>query len=217
LNLVGEQKFSQLLIGFMDDATDGFDRLFDGPRLDGGAEISFSSLLDNKPYGILGKSFMKKEEIIQLSISTKIVGDFKISIGKLEGLLKTATIVLIDDETGVNHDLKNGDYSFSTTTTGIIDNRFRLYITSDTANTKAYNLNKADVKVFSSIYALNIQANTTIKEVKVYDLYGQVLFKGVNQKQFAIYKNTLGSNRILIVKVHLATGEVISKKVVFST
>lgn len=217
LNLTGEQKFSQLLIGFMDDATDGFDRLFDGPRLDGGAAISFSSVLDDKPYGILGKAFMKKEEIIQLSINAKIVGNFKISIGKLEGLLKTATIVLIDDENGVNHDLKKGDYTFNISSTGVINNRFRLYITSKTANTKAYNIRRADVKVFSSIYALNIQANTTIKEVKVYDLYGQVLFKGVNQKQFSIYKNTLGSNRILIVKVHLATGEVISKKVVFSS
>jgi hypothetical protein len=217
LNLTGEQKFSQLLIGFMDDATDGFDRLFDGPRLDGGAAISFSSVLNDKPYGILGKAFMKKEEIIQLSINAKIVGDFKISIGKLEGLLKTATVVLIDDETGINHDLKKGDYAFKISSTGVINNRFRLYITSKTANTKVYNLNRADVKVFSSIYALNILANTTIKEVKVYDLYGQVLFEGVNQKQFSIYKNTLGSNRILVIKIHLATGEVISKKVVFST
>jgi hypothetical protein len=217
LNLTGEKKFSQILIGFIDDATDGFDRLYDGVRLDAGASISFSSLLDNKPYGILGKSYMKKEEIIQLSIDTKIVGDFKISIDKLEGLLKTANIILIDAETGANHDLNKDSYIFSLTSTGKIDNRFKLYITSDTANTQEYNLKRADLKLYSSVFAFNIEANTNIKKVQVYDLYGQVLFEGKNQKHFAIYKNTLGSNRILIVKVQLNTGEIITKKIIYST
>ena len=43
LNLVSENNFSQILIGFFKNATNGVDRIYDGLRLDGGTNISFYS------------------------------------------------------------------------------------------------------------------------------------------------------------------------------
>ena len=217
LNLKNGENFSQLLIGFIDDATDNVDRLYDGVRLDSGNSISFNSILNDKPFGILGKSYMKKEENIQLGINTKIVGNFEISIDKMEGLLKNSNIILIDNELGINHNLKNNPYSFAISSPEINNTRFNLFITNSIANSSAYNINRANLKLYSSVYAFNIASNTTIKTVKIYNTLGQLIYEGNNSKKFLVYKNQLGANRILIVKILLQTGEIIIKKIIHST
>ncbi len=217
LSLKNEEYFSQLLIGFLDDATDNEDRLFDGVRLESENSISFNSILNDKPFGILGKSYMKKEETIQLGISTTTVGAFEISISNMEGLLKSSDIILIDQVLNINHNLNKSPYAFSISSPVINNTRFKLFITNSLANSSAYNIKRANLKVYSSIYALNIDSNTTIKTVNIYNILGQLIYKGNNRKKFSLYKNQLGANRILILKIQLHTGEIITKKVIHST
>jgi len=214
LNLKNEEYFSQLLIGFLDDATDNEDRLFDGVRLESENSISFNSILNDKPFGILGKSYMKKEETIQLGISTTTVGAFEISISNMEGLLKSSDIILIDQVLNINHNLNKSPYAFSISSPVINNTRFKLFITNSLANSSAYNIKRANLKVYSSIYALNIASNTSIKTINIYNILGQLIYEGSNGKKFSLNNNQLGADRLLVVKIQLQTGEIITKKVI---
>ncbi|HMK07066.1 MAG TPA: hypothetical protein VK476_06015, partial [Flavobacterium sp.] len=56
LNFSNEQgAFKQTLVGFIEGATDGLDRNFDGTLLNGNGFINFYSILDNKNFSIQGK------------------------------------------------------------------------------------------------------------------------------------------------------------------
>ena len=88
INMKSENGFSQTLMAFLKEATDGVDRIYDGQRLNGGSKVNFYSVLEGNNYGIQGKSSLKKEEIIPMGFDTTETGNFKIEIDRTEGALK---------------------------------------------------------------------------------------------------------------------------------
>ena len=218
LNLTSEKNFSQILIGFFDNATDGVDRIYDGLRLEGEANISFNSTLNDKPYGIQGKSALKIEETIPLQFSSKITGDFKITIHKTEGFIKEFSEVLLEDkELNVTHNLKNSDYEFTVTNTGTNKDRFVLKINTQKLSVEDDLVKENQVVIFSNNNGLQINSQFLMKSVQIYTILGQRIFDNNNQKTLSIPKYRLGSPKLLIVKIQLESGKIITKKIFHST
>lgn len=217
LNLTTDKSFSQILVGFFDEATDGIESKFDGVRLVGKSSLNFYSLIDDIHLGIQGKSSLKEKEIIPLGFSASTSGYFTISIDKFEGRLEDSNIFLEDVHLNVKHNLKNADYVFNSSESGEFNNRFNLIIETKASvlsiddNSLIRNIKIKDSKEKITIETLN---NAIIKKVLVYNILGkQVLSLENKSSSIELEATLLKSNSILILKTILDTGEVSINKI----
>jgi hypothetical protein len=217
LNLENDQgAFSQILIGFVEGATDGVDRLYDGKRLDGGNLISFYSLIEDERFAIQGRSALTEEEIVPLGIKNLVEGDneYKISIDNIEGLLETSEILLFDDLLGITHDLHATEYRFQSEE-GIYNERFQLILKTDLIDESVEEellITRSQVGSFQ----FSTSYNSGISQIQVFDLLGRQLYNinssdSLNDQE--IKMDALTSS-IFIIKATLTNGKVLTKKAV---
>lgn len=217
LNLTTTKSFSQILIGFLEEASDNVDRKYDGIRFLGKTSLNFYSILNDAHYGIQGKSNLKEEETIPLGVSSDVSGNFKISIDKVEGNLESSYVYLEDTYLNVKHNLKKADYTFTTLEAGNFNDRFNLIIKSEAAVLRVENnIVSKDILIKNTNNSLVIETlnNVVIKKVLVFNLLGKELFvKENNSSVIELQSTSLKPNSILIVKTFLETGEVLVHKV----
>jgi len=73
MNLSNEQgAFSQILIGFMPEASNQIKSKYDSPRLDGSNYLSFYSIVDEQYLAIQGTKSISGKEVIRLGFSSII-------------------------------------------------------------------------------------------------------------------------------------------------
>ncbi|EDP98508.1 putative lipoprotein [Kordia algicida OT-1] len=191
LNLTNpDGAFSQLLIGFLDDATLQKDRLYDGIRLNGSNYLSFySNDATNNKYGIQGRPTFVETDIVPLGYDARILGDITISIDNIEGILNTADVdvYLKDLELNITHDLKQSDYTF-TTTDGVFPNRFQLeFINNAILSVEDEVLDDNALAVYlndNKEIEIKQRTRTIINSVTVYSMLGQQIgtITDMNQK-----------------------------------
>jgi len=207
--------FSQILIGFVEGATDGVDRLYDGKRLDGGSLISFSSLIDDESYAIQGRVPLTEEEIVPLAIKNLVEGDngYKISIENVEGLLETSETFLIDNLMNITHDLNSGEYRFSSEQ-GVYKDRFELILKNNLPLAKLIAEELIIIKNQDDSLSFATTNSTAIQNIQIFDVLGRLLFnqdftqeESPNSIKFDQLKQT-----IFIAKATLANGKVFTKK-----
>ncbi|RED48778.1 T9SS type A sorting domain-containing protein [Seonamhaeicola aphaedonensis] len=215
--------FNQILIGYVEGATNKFD----GSRFDAAKTNSlerFVSLYStikgsDKKLTIQGKnpSDLTLNEKISLGFSTTIhvPTQYKLSINKLQGdFLSNNTIYLKDKVLNKHHDLSTSDYSF-TSDIGEFNNRFEIVFKTNNGFENSEKQMKDGVKIFesnngnvtfSSINDLNI------KSVKIFDFLSTPLYdlKGTfNSKTFELSKL---QNAVYIAKIEFSNGATITKK-----
>ena len=213
LNLVSENNFSQILIGFFKNATNGVDRIYDGLRLDGGTNISFYSILNDEKYGIQGKSSLKETETIPIGFNANITGQFKIEIENIEGLLKKTKVILFDKSLDVKHNLKKSSYTFNVDIIGEYNNRFELLI--NPKKIKITDDSDKGIRIFLKRKTVYIKSRKKIKRIRILDIYGNRLYnKKVNGKEFKINLRKRKIQSIYIIKVILQNGNIITKKAI---
>jgi len=129
---LGREK-NDILLAFMDEATDGYDVDFDvsGNLYDSQISLidkktKFYSKIDNNKFVIQGMGPYDGQRKVSLGFDTKKKGDFRISLTKTLGALDDANIYLIDHVLNVRHDLKRSDYVFYQSETGEFSDRFTL-------------------------------------------------------------------------------------------
>lgn len=220
MSLTSDNSFSQILIGFTKDATLGVDQKYDGERLEGGASANFYSLIDSKPYGIQGLPTSKKPVKIPLGFDTTNAGEFTISIDHLEGLSKASKIHLVDHLLNTQHNLKDSNYTFFIDNTGVYDHRFSLNIQrsrfldiKDLIKSRT----KLQVKNLTNTLEITASNDTIIQEVVVYDILGREITRSTYASNaIHIQSSDLKENTLVIAKILMNTGEVITKKLTFN-
>jgi len=218
LNLSNDKgAFSQILIGFIDGATDGIDRSFDGVKFEGGY-ISFYSIIEEKNLVIQGRSPIKEVEKIKIGLSSYIEqnDDLRISIDKTEGVLSEYNIYLTDKLLGTVHDLGIENYTFIPEEKGVFNERFELTFTKSA--TLSIDENE---KVNENLILINkenkIQIKTSngtnISHLKIYNVLGKAIANlkpNTNNLQFDTLKLPKGTT--LIINATLENGITINKK-----
>ncbi|OAB28599.1 IPT/TIG domain-containing protein [Flavobacterium fryxellicola] len=218
LNLTNTQgAFKQLLVGYITAATNAYDPSFDGVSFNGNEFIDFYSITGDETLTIQGRALpFDENDVVPLGYSSAIEGGFTISIDEVDGLFTSQNIFLEDKLNGSVHDLKKSGYTFETTI-GTFDNRFVLRYTDKTLGVADLDQLEDQVIISKDKNELKIKsANETIKRVTIFDLLGKKVFdkEALDETEFrssnvSLFKQTG------IVKVTLATGQVISKKVAF--
>lgn len=212
-----EGAYKQALIGYVESATNGIDRLFDGEMVDIGNAITIYTIVDNTKLSIQGKQLaFDVNEMIPLGYKSTINSTYTISIPDFDGLFASQNIYLEDTLLNVIHDLKAAPYTFATES-GTFDSRFRLRYTTNALGTDNPVFNQNTVVVYQNIEGLNINSGTeNMVNVTIYDVRGREI---ASQKQIGntttVFTTLPTTQQVLLVKIEGENGGIVTKKVVY--
>jgi len=207
--------FNQILVGFFDDATDGYDRGYDGDRL-GANWIDFYSKIDTLNYAVQGLGSFNLDKKVSLGFDTYISDPltYKISIYHIEGVLKDNDLYLVDHELNSIHDLKLAAYEFDVNGEGYFPNRFTLQFTNSVLDIDDFELENNFV-VFNEENVLRLKSDTIITDIKVYDILGRLLIDTKpNDSEFDIHTHTIEKGTVLVVNAIFENNRSIIKKII---
>ena len=218
LNLTSSQGgFDQLLIGFLEEATFGMDRAFDGiKKYDSKQQISIYSLLENERLCIQGLPSFSSDMSVNLGFDTNVFPRIlSIGIDKLEGKLIENDLFLYDKQLNVLHDIKQSDYVLDINAAGSYPNRFVLFFTKNALGVDEF-FSKDDLLVYQSDRNIRIESESTIESLKIYDILGRLLYnEEVPKDFFDIQPDQLQLGSVYIVKAKLESGQVKTKRAIY--
>jgi hypothetical protein len=216
LNIKGTPKgFNQLLVGYIENATNDYDNRFDGESF-GGNLVTFYSINNTKNLVIQGRALpFINTDTVPLGYKTTLTGNLTISIDHVDGLMEDQDIYLQDNVLNVVHDLKASNYTFATVP-GTFNSRFVLrYLPQEDLSNPSFDDQLKAVRIYKNEATLYVSSPyETIATVAVYDLTGRLVFerKNCNTNRFETTE-LLSVDQALIVKVTLMNGAVVSEKV----
>ena len=208
LNLTNDAGFfSQMMVGYISNATLGFDNLIDGKSIND-SPIFLSSLINNEEYTIQGRPLpFDDQDTVSLKFKTQTAGDFTISINNVDGLFDgNQEIYLRDNLLNIIHNIKNTSYTF-TSAIGEFDARFEIIYQNTILNTANFDSNN-QVLVSTENNHINVRStNQMIQEIAVFDILGRNLSSSskIINNNFII-TNILPTKQTLIIKVLLVNG-----------
>lgn len=217
LNLTNDANlFSQMMVGYMSNATNEVDALIDGKYI-GDAATALSSWLAEEEYVIQGKILpFEVSDVVPLVFRTNAAGNFTISLGEVDGLFEQEQDIFIRDYlSGIVHDLRISSYAF-TSEEGVFSNRFEL-VYEDTP------LSLSDLEYANSVLVatgtnqLKIRSLVeSFQKITVYDVLGRTLYESASlQEQEYVVPGIQPSQQTLLVRIVMNNGEVVVRKVHF--
>ena len=212
-----EGAFKQILVGYIEGATNDYDRKYDGISFDGNKYLDFYSVNKTAKLVIQGRALpFKNTDIVPLGYRTTVAGEFTIGLDHADGNLTIQPIFLEDKTTGIIHNLRSGNYTF-TTETGTFADRFVLVYTDKTLGTDDFE--NPDNTIYVSVKDKIIRVdsgNEPIREVSVYSVNGSLVYtkKLVNATELRI-PELLVKSQVLLVKVTLENNNVTTKKIIY--
>jgi len=154
-------------------------------------------------------------DLVPLTFKTTTSGNFTIAIDHVDGLFSAEQdIILKDNATGAETDLKAGSYTFSAVA-GVDNARFSLKY-QKTLGTNSSIFNENSVVVYKNKSEIQIKSGaTTIDNVKLFDLNVRLLFEKtkVNANEATIESSKF-ANQVLIVQITSSDKSVVNKKLV---
>ncbi len=213
LNLANSQNlFSQILVGYCEEATNGIDRSFDG-ELMGTGNLTLYSINDGKNLTIQGRQLpFDENDTVPLGLTAAEAGTYTIGIDRVDGLFTDHNIYLEDKVLNAIHDLNASPYSFATANGTFID-RFVLRYTNSALNTNSHNV--AGVAAYIKNQVLAIQAESAIQQVSVFDVTGKNIAVFAPQTTEAFFTTQfVYAQGVYFAKVALVSGEILNIKLV---
>jgi trimeric autotransporter adhesin len=207
--------YSQMLLGYMNGATESFDRGIDGKVFDTSKTVLYT-IINDEAYTIQGRALpFNEEDIVPLGINITTAGSYTISLENVDGLFVSQDVYIKDKQTGFMHNIKQGDYLF-TSQAGTFNDRFEIvYKKAVKNNDNLENLNNVNVYASNGILSINTSDNK-IKTVEIYDVLGKIIYtkQNINQLEYDITNLTV-KGQLLVVKIILNNGTQMTKKVLF--
>lgn len=212
-----EGAFKQTLIGYITGATNTWDDNYDGASFNGNEYVDFYSINETKKLTIQGRALpFNDADQIPLGYKSTIAGEFSISIDHVDGLFNDQPVYLEDKSTGLVHNLKESNYTFTTEIGSFID-RFVLRFTNKTLGVSDFVDPQNDVLVAVKDKVIKLSSvKENIKEIYIYDVSGKLLYnkKKVGETEWQI-SNLVKGNQVLFVKTTLDSDQIFTKKIVF--
>jgi hypothetical protein len=206
--------YNQMLVGYVQDATNDFDSLFDGKTMAVGNTVSVYTKVGADNLAIQGKSLPFSEaDVIPFAYSTTLNGELTIYLDNFDGIFTNQNVYLLDKATNRLHDLKEAPYTF-VTTNGNFEQRFELRFTNQALGTTIPTVTDNDIKIITANHQLEvISPAMAITKVAVYDILGKLLLTQNNLNTNLFQTTSLQLvPQVLLVKVTLDNGQSFTKK-----
>ncbi len=213
-----DNMFSQQLIGYLPETTLDYDYGYDGIESKTQNYVSFYSFMNDSSdtnFKIQSRNTFNENDFVKLGFSSAVSGQSSISIDRFEGVFENQNIYLQDNLLNITHDLKQAPYSF-TTNYGTFNDRFILKYQNAFLSSNTFVNAENIVKIAAKNAKISVTSNIdNIKSIQIFDLLGRNIFDNqiINAKN-TIIENLLTKNQVLIIKITLETGELVSKKIV---
>lgn len=207
--------FSQTMIGYMSNASNGLDAQIDGKYINDG-EIAFTSLLDANPMAIQGRALpFDAADVVPMRFKANSAGTYTIAIDHADGMFaNNQTVFLRDNVLGVTHNLNDGAYTFAAEA-GTFDSRFEVVYQS-TLGTDTPTLTQNQVVVYAAdASGITVTTGTIVmNSIKVFDIRGRLLTESnaINASQATLVLPA--TNQVVLLQITAVTGETITKKFV---
>jgi hypothetical protein len=205
------------LIAYVNEATNGEDRMFDAINSKG-TGLNLYTLINDKNYIIQGRQLpFDDNDIVPIGININQSGIQTIAINTIEGRFNESDcqIFLEDLENGIIHDLKNSPYTFFSEI-GIIESRFILRYKNNILGIDDFD-SSSGIKVFEDNKELIVKSDyESIQSIEVYDILGRTLFldKFLSTNRFTI--NSLQpTDAALFLRIKLIDGNQKITKIIF--
>lgn len=207
--------YNEALIGYITGATNAFDNLYDGKIFPAGNVLSLYSVSGTDNYSIQGRALpFDTNDIIPMGYKTTIAGSFTISLPNVDGFFTNQDVYLVDHVLNVTHDLKAGDYTF-TSAIGTFNDRFEIKFTDTILGTETATFNENGVLIVANEKQVGVRASLPIEEVIVFDLLGRKIYSASDIHAMSFRTpNLTSSEQVLIVKVILDGGYEVTRKVI---
>ena len=209
--------FSQILIGFFENATLEKDRLYDGVRLKGSNYIDFYSL-DNTSYeyGIQGRPAFDENESIVLGYQSNILGNLSIDLGDREGVLSETPIYITDHYLSITHDLTIAPYSFNTEV-GTFNDRFEIAFNEESLSTNDIQVDSKTLQITelrNGQVQIKVPSQFEMASIQIMDISGKVIYNFSTQGYSQTFSLNNLSKTAYLVTVELNNGQTITKKAI---
>ncbi|NHM02662.1 reprolysin-like metallopeptidase [Flavobacterium difficile] len=206
------EKHNQVLFGYMEGATSGFDFGIDGSVPDDSKTMLYS-VIDDKEYVIQGKGLpFDDSDEIALGLKATSSGTYSISLENVDGLFGSQNVYIKDNTTNTIHDIKQAPYVF-TTQEGVDNNRFKVVFRNTLSNDTA--VLDENVIVITQNEELKISASQEIATVDVFDVLGRNVYNNSNVKNKGLTISSIANrNQALFVKITFISGNTVTRKVI---
>ena len=204
--------YNQILLGYIDGATNSVDNTIDGEVLDKQNTMLYS-VIDDKEYVIQGKGLpFDDSDEIALGLKATASGTYSISLENVDGLFGSQNVYIKDNTTNTIHDIKQAPYVF-TTLEGVDNNRFKVVFRNTLSNDTA--VLDENVIVITQNEELKISASQEIATVDVFDVLGRNVYNNSNVKNKGLTISSIANrNQALFVKITFISGNTVTRKVI---
>ena len=207
--------FRQMLVGYIDGATNGFERTYDGTSFSN-SPIDLYSILENNNLTIQGKALpFAATDVIPLGYKVGTQGTYTLELDEVVGLFTgTQEVFIKDNLTQTYHNLKEGVYTFISDA-GTFNSRFELRFINETLSTNNPSITENDVVIYGANGSLHVNSKEeTIQTIELYDVLGRriLVVPTVLSNEYVSGSLNNGSP-FLIAKVTLVNNQVVTKKV----
>ncbi len=202
------------LIGYVEGATEGKDRVYDAQTNNGGFNIySLTSEDDNLVIQGLPLPFVDYNTV-PLGYEVSASGIYRIAIADVKGSIfeeQEQDIYVEDTYTGVVHDLRASTYAF-TSESGVFNDRFILRYTPSV--TLSVDEIAADTTfAFINNATLNVKSSDGIKAIEVYDINGKTVVNYTLRGSENTFNTNFNFARgVYVASITLDNGSVVTKK-----
>lgn len=218
--------FNQVLIGYIPGATHAYDGMYyDAPKnLSAGSHSILYSIIDDAngkdKLAIQGKSpeSLHLDEVIPLGFKTSIdeATIYNFSIAQIEGAFLTENTIYVHDKLmQIFHDLSEAPYTF-TSETGEHNDRFDIVFKDTALSIPENELNNAFTIIEQQDGTVKFSTSNglQIKNVKVYDVLGRLLYNLNGNSSTETYNLDRLSQAAYLAKVTLSNDVVLTKKAI---
>ncbi len=211
-----EGAFKQLLIAYIENATNGWDRGYDGEMTEVGNAVTLYIMQEDKKLCIQGRALpFNENDAIPIGYKSTIASTFQIKLSNFDGLFDTQAVYLEDTVLNIIHNLRTSDYSFATEA-GTFNNRFIVRFIDTTLDVEIPTFDANQVVIYknqSNDFVINTGTNT-MASVKVYDIRGRLL---IEKKDINATQTTIGggmANEVLLIQITTTEGIVVTKRAI---
>lgn len=221
VNANDSDEFKQLLVGYVPNATNGYEDGFDGELVEAGNTVSFYSLANDaeKNLMIQGRALpFNSSDVVPLGYKASSPSTYQISLSNKDGLFvdDLVGVYLEDTLLGVIHDLRQSPYQF-VTEAGTFNTRFVLRYNNGLLGVDTGNWTDNNVVVYKQNEQIHVESSLAkMKSVRIFDIQGRlVIEKNDINSQSAVLQKVGLANQVLMVQITSVDGVTVNKKIIF--